>query len=118
MALRELIPHLGLNVNGDVAGLTCYTRRDGRVVMYPVAPPNKPASEAQLIQRHRFRLAITAWKELSNYEKDLYQRACDQLSLCCWSLNLWITLCLQPTEDLWQTMCDQTLLPLAHPPRI
>jgi hypothetical protein len=118
MALRELIPHLGLNINGDVAGLTCYTRRDGRLVMYPASPPTKPASEAQLAHRHRFRVAVASWKELSNYDKDLYARACDQLSLCCWGLNLWITLCMQQNDTLWQTLCAQSSLDLPRPPRL
>jgi hypothetical protein len=115
MGLKQLIPHIGLNVNGDVGGLTVYTRKDGRLIMYPVAPPTKPASEKQLAHRHRFRLAVHAWKELSNYDRELYARACDQLSLCAWGLNLWITLSLQPTQNLWQTICQQTSLPLATP---
>ena len=115
MALRKLLPFLGLNINGDVGGLTVYTRHDGRLVAFPAAPPLKPASVHQLAQRQRFRLAQNAWKNLPKEAQQDYQEACNRLSLCMVGHNLWITLCYQPSENLWRTIIAQSCLPLSQP---
>jgi hypothetical protein len=115
MSLRDLLPHLGLNINGDVGGLTVYTKKNGRMVAYPSAPALKPPTPRQATQRHRFRLAMHGWWLLSEYDRLKYQQACDQLSLCMVGHNLWICLCFQPTDELWQTIQAQSGFPLSPP---
>jgi hypothetical protein len=113
--MRDLLPLLGLEVNGDVAGLTVYTRRDGRLVAFPASPPTKPASDRQIVQRTRFRVAMAAWHALDDQSRQAYTAACDALSLCLVGHNLWIALSFQPDDQLWQTIRAQSALDLVRP---
>ena len=106
--MKDLLPFLGLNVNGDVAGLTIYTRRDGKQVAYPVAPPLTPASPLQAARRAAFRDAMTAWRLLPQPEKDKYRAVCDALGLCMLGHNLFINLRLHPNPELFKTLQQQS----------
>lgn len=118
MIVRELLPFLGIEINGDVAGLTTYTNHAGKVVSYFAAPALKPPTPAQSLHRNRFRTAVRMWKDLPQSEQEKLQAVCDALSLCCWSLNLWITLDAQADDSLWQTLVDQTSIPIPNPRRL
>jgi hypothetical protein len=114
---QNLPPDLwGLNVNGDACGLTIYTRKNGKKVFFRQAPPEKPASAAQLVQRFRFRCAVKSWLELPQTERDLYNQAADVLSLCMTGVNLWVLLSLKTNNNLFHTISNQAHLPLLPPP--
>jgi len=109
---------LGLRVRGDVDGLTLYTDRYGNTVWYRKAPPEKPPSPGQQLQRARFRAAIQTWRELEQWQRDLYEQASLRLSLCMTGLNLWITISLRGGEPLWKSIEDNLHLNLPQPPFI
>jgi hypothetical protein len=112
---QSLIHCLGLEVNGDLDGLTIYTRRDGKVVSYYASPALKPPSPAQRTQRDRFAIAYHSWRDLDPAAKQALTDATNACSLTMTGLNLWICLCLQPDESLYHTICAQTRLPLPRP---
>ena len=106
--MKKLFPFLGLNVNGDMGGLTFYTRRDGKQVAYPVAPPLVPASPLQKERRDAFRTAMTAWRSLPEDERRKYREVCDLLGLCMLGHNLFINLRLHPDPELLRTLQQQS----------
>jgi hypothetical protein len=118
MAIALPLSVLGLNINGDLAGMTIYTRADGRKVMFPASPANKPPSPLQQLQRDRFRAALSTWRALPTAQKEHYENASLCLSLCATGLNVWISLCLADRGDLWKTLCVQSHLPLVRPPAL
>jgi hypothetical protein len=83
---------LGLNVQGDLAGLTMYTSHLRRKrVVFDKAPPLVPATAAQLAQRQKFRDAGAAWQRLTTDQKDAFELATKRawlkltgFNLACW----------------------------------
>jgi hypothetical protein len=69
---------LGFAVAGDLAGTTIYTNKNGRKVWFDLAPPEKPASTAQLWCRRRWRAAAAAWSALSQDEKKQWHQLANQ----------------------------------------
>jgi hypothetical protein len=61
----ETLPYLAIAMAGDVGPFTTYTNKNGRIVFFPRSPPEKPASDAQLAQRQKFRDVAAAWKALT-----------------------------------------------------
>jgi len=115
----EKLSLLGLWIKGDLAGLTCYTTRSRKKVFYPEAPPTKPPSPAQVIQRARFRTAQLAWKSLSPQEKQTLEDATNATSLCMTGQNLFISAALQHFDKAYHTVALQarfTLPPLPYIP--
>lgn len=58
-----------LQIQGDAGPYTFYTRTGGQVVFYPFAPPDKPPSPSQIVQRRRLALVAEDWQALDNAEK-------------------------------------------------
>jgi len=106
---------IGMLVSGDVAGLTVYTRDDGRKVWFPVAPPDKPPSEMQLHQRERFRDAQAAWGSLSYSERAALEQAAAVLSLPLTGQNLFIHVALTDDQEALSTVERQSGRVLVHP---
>lgn len=105
----------GFRVMGDVNGITCYTNRKYQKVFYEKAPPDKPPSPAQTIQRSRFRTAVQAWRALSDSDKDALERTVHKLSLCLTGQNLYVSCALKHKPDTYTTcarQANETLPPL------
>jgi len=109
---------LGFIVRGDIDGQTIYTDRRGQKVFYQKAPPQKPASPKQAIQRARFRTAVLSWLNLLPSERADYERASLSMSLCMTGHNLYIRLCLRGDSPEWHALRDATGLALAQPPYV
>jgi len=105
-----------MNISGDLDGYTYYVNRNRKVVAYPAAPALRPPTPAQQVMRARFALAMSAWKQLPQADKDAYNTACDKLSLCMWGANLYANLSLTDTGELRQTIQQQISVPLSLPP--
>src|ERR1041385_6973737 len=103
---------LGFRVMGDVAGYTCYTDRYGRKVYYKKAPPDKPPSGRQALQRRRFQLAVAAWKSLTDAEKHSLEEACRRSSLCLTGQNLYTSCSLRGDFGTYATIEEQPAIQL------
>lgn len=70
----QLLNVLGLLLQGDIAGITCYTKILGHKVYFLAAPPKVPASPAQQHQRNRYRNAARVWRSMDPAERDNWRR--------------------------------------------
>ena len=105
----------GFRVMGDVNGITCYTNKKFQKVFYEKAPPDKPPSPAQIIQRSRFRTAVQTWRALSDDDKLRLETAVKRTSLCLTGQNLYVSCAMKHKPDVYETVGRQagvTLPPL------
>lgn len=108
MAWTVLPVHImGTRVLGDCGGFTMYTDRTFRKVIYKKAPPDKPPSRLQVIQRARFRNAVNAWKALSDDAKAALERTVTRLSLCLTGQNLFTSCAIRHKDDVYATIARQ-----------
>ncbi len=81
----QVKPHfhsvLGWNATGDLADLTAYTAVGRATVWFEKAPPDKPPSYHQIINRNRFRAAGQAWRNLSPTRRQNWLDAAKQAYL-------------------------------------
>ena len=113
--MKDLLPFLGLNINGDLGHLTIYTRKNGRLVAFDRAPPLVPASPRQNDRRNLFAQAMKNWTAESPETKLLYRRVCDVLALCMLGHNLYIALSFNPDVSLLQTLRRQSCIYIPRP---
>lgn len=106
---------LGLVVNGDLGGLTIYTDRFGKKVVYEKSPPEKPPSDLQVIQRQRFRLAQAEYAALTSDQKLDYETLAQRASLCLTGQNLFIHVALVHSYALLNTLQHQWALDVFTP---
>lgn len=109
---------LGLHVAGDLGPLTIYQTRKGKIVAFPKAPPCKPPSPAQLVQRYRFARSIETWHLLAKSDQALYELVVQKLSLCLTGMNLWMHFCLCPDDGVFATLQQQAGITLYPTPRL
>lgn len=94
----------GFVVSGDIGGYTAYTDRYGRKVIYPKAPPEKPPSPLQVVQRERFTTAQLEYMNLSVQEKLDWETLTQRASLCMTGQNLFIHVAMRGTYDTLDTL--------------
>lgn len=109
---------LGFVVSGDIAGQTIYTDRFMRKVVFPQAPPTKPPTPMQVIQRCRFATAVANWHAATESQRVGFEQISLKASLCMTGLNLWISVSLQGTVLMLDTLCKQTGIFVDDPPLI
>lgn len=107
---------VGLLVSGDVDGVTVYTDRFGKKVVFPVAPPDKPPSTLQSVQRGRFTSAVSAYRALTTAEKTAYELIVQRGSLCLTGQNLFIKVALKRQYRSLDTLMHQTGVTVPYPP--
>lgn len=61
---RRFVSILGFRPTGDLGPLTFYTAKNGKIVVFPRAPPLQPPSQRQRHQRNLFRHAAAVWQTL------------------------------------------------------
>lgn len=113
--ITPLLRFLGMRPTGDLGPLTIYTNKRGRMVAFPKAPPEKPASLFQTAQRNRFRAAGTLWRTLTEDQKHEWQAAADIAGLYCTGYNLFLYYVLTRDDSTIRTIEHQTgrtLLPI------
>lgn len=54
----------GWSAQGDCCGLTFYQNKNGNLVFFEQAPPDKPPSPLQTIMRNKFRNVASIWQSL------------------------------------------------------
>jgi hypothetical protein len=99
---------LGFDLTGDLGDLTFYTRNDGRAVAYPRASPLNPPTAAQQAQRDKLTDAARDYAQLTQEQRDLWQRAARKASLRITGYNLWVYWYTTGDTTVIQTVAKQT----------
>ncbi len=106
--LRQLGHLGGWKIQGDVGPLTVYTRRDGRQVMYPRAPPDVPESTEQLHYRNLWRSLGITWQAMTKPARTNWATAAQRAGLGITGFNLWMYYQLRKDQRAIQTIERQT----------
>lgn len=114
------IPHtiLGFIASGDIDGLTMYTDRHMVTVAFAKAPPDKPPSPLQVVQRARFGSAVANWRAASPAQRDLYEQISLRCSLCMTGHNVWLHLSFHNSQALLDTLNTQAQTNATLPPAV
>jgi len=62
-------------MQGDLAGMTCYTAKNNKVVWFVKSPPLEPPSLSQLQFRNIFRLYAQTWGTMKAIERQTWNDA-------------------------------------------
>ncbi|MCH8853553.1 MAG: hypothetical protein IID41_13010 [Planctomycetes bacterium] len=84
-SIYELI---GNSMQGDLAGMTCYTSKRNKVVWFVKSPPLKPASPNQRTIRNIFVLNANVWRAFSEDERTTWSAAARRARLRLSGYNL------------------------------
>lgn len=87
---RHQLSLIGLQPTGDLAGLTAYTNRRGRIIWFPKSPPKCPPTDNQIRQRMRWTLIAHAWTQLTQEKRDAWNLACRRAHLYMHGYHLWV----------------------------
>lgn len=109
---------LGLQVSGDIGGVTIYTDRHRRKIVYDKAPPTSPASPLQAVQRSRFAEAVRLYRNLSTSHRANLETVTQRAAFCLTGQNLWISACLQDGNANLQSLGRRFNLDLPDAPRL
>lgn len=113
--ISPLLRFLGMRPTGDLGPLTIYTSKRNKMVAFPKAPPEKPASLFQRAQRNRFRVVGRLWQTLTKDQRDEWQAAATAARLYCTGFNLFLYYTITRDEAAILTIERQTgrtLLPI------
>lgn len=110
MPYADPLSCMGLQVSGDLGGLTIYTDRYGRKVAYPKSPPKKPPTDLQSYHRDRFRAAQQEYMALSPQHKADWESLVRRAALCMTGQNLFIHLALKHAPLDLTTLINQTAI--------
>lgn len=82
---------LGLQVTGDLAGVTYVQNKQGRRIAYAKTYPQKTPNHLQLYRRNRFRDAVNLWRSLSAQDKSTLDAITENYHMCMSGYNLFIS---------------------------
>ncbi len=102
-------------VTGDIGPLTFYTSQRGKLVAFPRAPPLSPPSPTQEYFRAYFIAAATAWRALTQPQRNDWSRAAYRAHLSISGINLWFWFYRTRDEENLHTIEAQTGITLARP---
>lgn len=88
--LRDLITFFGFIAWGDVAQMTVYRDKQGKMIWFPKTYPDKPPSQAQLDNRQRFTDIAAAWRAISQETRDQWHLATRRGSLTMHGYDLFV----------------------------
>jgi len=109
----DLLSLLGWNIQGDIAGLTCYRSARHKFIWFAAAPPKKPFTPLQLTLRQNFIDAASAWGELAQETKDRWKAAVTKAKLVISPINLWIHCQLTQDQDILDAITFKTGITLS-----
>lgn len=107
---------IGIEVSGDIGGLTIYTNRFGKKVAYPKSPPKKSPSPRQIVARDNFRTAQAAWSILQAEEKTNLEDATKKLSAPLTGQNLFVSAVIRQSNNDLVTFENQSGINLPRIP--
>lgn len=111
MALQKssnLFHIFGLVAWGDIAELTMYKSKRGKVVVFHKSYPEGPPSDNQAHWRTRFANASTAWLNLSLATKQKWETVTKRLSLSMTGYDLFLSWQLAPDLPTMRTLERQS----------
>lgn len=82
---------LGLQVTGDLGGVTYVQNKQGRRIAYAKTYPRKTPSHLQEYRRVRFKTAVAAWRALSDEDKKTLDRITEIYAMCMSGYNLFLS---------------------------
>lgn len=88
--LTSLLHLIGLQVQGDIDGITCYRSARKPLIWYPRAPPLKPPSDLQDDQRDKWKDQLENWMELPDAERLAWMQLASRAHLRIHGLNLYL----------------------------
>lgn len=109
---------IAARLSGDIGGVTIYTDRFNRKVVYPIAAPDKPPSPKQIARRNRFRIAQASWTALSSDQKNRLEQICSITGIPLTGQNLYISAALNGTNDQAQAVARQAGIPIDPIPHV
>jgi len=87
---NKLLSFLGYVYWGDIAELTLYCSKRGRIVFFKKTYPKKPASPLQQAQRDRLTAAAVAWRALTEDQRKEWNLATRRASLTMHGYDLFV----------------------------
>jgi hypothetical protein len=115
MALGIPASIIGLIVSGDVDGVTIYTDRHNRKVVFPKAPPKEPPTQMQVDVRNRFKAAQAEYMGLTAPQKHDYELLTKRAGLCLTGQNIFIHVAMKRTQGTLDTLQHQTGITVVSP---
>lgn len=85
-----LFRFLGWNTQGDLGPYTFYTNKRGALVWFLKAPPTKPPTWKQRLQRARFAFAATLWRSMTPQQRAAWTKAAQRAHLKITPLNFFV----------------------------
>lgn len=99
---------MGFVIYGDLADLTLYRNKNGKVVSFQKTWPDKPPSYLQILDQTRFAVAAHAWVDLPEIQKEQWRLAARRASLCLTGYNLYMYCWLAPHNESLVAIARQT----------
>lgn len=99
---------MGMNIQGDVGGVTCYTNRKRKLVMYAKSPPKEPPSYLQTRQRNHFRRVGALWSATPRATQQLWNDMAIKAHLRIAGYHLFSYFHLKNDRHAIQTLMNQT----------
>lgn len=106
--LTSLLHLIGLQVQGDIDGVTCYRSARKPLIWYLKAPPTKPPSDLQIWQRQRWTDILQDWLDFSDAARLAWMRLATLGHLRIHGLNLYIWWRCSEDDSIIQTLERQT----------
>ena len=106
--LKNLYSMLGFVVWGDLAEVTIYRDKQGKIVWFPKTYPHKAPSDAQLAQREKMTQASNYWGYLTPNRQNQWNLATKRASLCMHGYNLFVHWFLTYDHTAMRTIARQT----------
>jgi len=115
LAPQQLAQIIGLQAQGDLGPMTCYTAKKHHkrsIVIFPKIWLSDPTTNKQRNHRNRIRQAAAAWQRLPATEKTNWLRAAKRLSLRTNGVALWTYWHMIGIRATIETIERQTGIPL------
>lgn len=106
--LTSYLNFLGLNIQGDIDGITCWRSKRGAVIWYPRAPPKCAPSQLQVDQRAKWRSILDDWNALPAATRANWMLITERASLSIHGLNLYIWWRCAQDDSIVNTLERQT----------
>jgi len=102
-----LFRFLGWNTQGDLGPYTFYTNKRRALIWFVKAPPTKPPSWKQRLQRARFTFAALLWSQLAPEQRAAWATATQRAHLKVTPLNFFMYVHLRHDYAAARTVAHQ-----------
>ena len=106
--IDRLLKWVGLSAQGDLGPLTTYVNHNGKLVVFPRAPPLNPPSQQQETIRAFFQTTATAWHALTESKRQNWLAAARKAKLRIGGYNLFLWYLWSADRATIETISEQT----------